>query len=261
MSQLVTPVTRRHYGWNRSRPDFRDLRLEPPTSLLDASLPAKIDLSNRCVAPMDQGDLGSCVAHGVTAVVRFDRLKQGLHDVPLSRLQLYYDTRRVEGNIASDSGCEIRDAIKCAAKTGIGPEKDWPYNITRFASRPPPMCYRDALANQALEYLKVDNTSVGAIKSALVSGYPVVIGISCYESFESAAVEQTGIIPLPKRTEKQLGGHCLYLHGYGNQDPDYADGRNSWGTSWGNRGDFHIPFAYLTNPGMADDFWIIRKVG
>jgi C1A family cysteine protease len=34
--------------------------------------------------------------------------------------------------------------------------------------------------------------------------------------------------------------------------------RKSWGTSWGKKGYFRMPYAYLTDPNLADDFWTIR---
>jgi C1A family cysteine protease len=32
---------------------------------------------------------------------------------------------------------------------------------------------------------------------------------------------------------------------------------NSWGTGWGQSGFFTIPFAYLTNTDLAEDFWMV----
>ena len=36
--------------------------------------------------------------------------------------------------------------------------------------------------------------------------------------------------------------------------------RNSWGTKWGMRGYFTMPYAYLTQASLARDFWTIRRV-
>jgi len=36
--------------------------------------------------------------------------------------------------------------------------------------------------------------------------------------------------------------------------------RNSWGADWGQNGYFTIPFEYLTNAELANDFWSIRLV-
>ncbi len=35
--------------------------------------------------------------------------------------------------------------------------------------------------------------------------------------------------------------------------------RNSWGTGWGMNGYFTMPFPYLADRGLSDDFWTIRR--
>jgi C1A family cysteine protease len=36
--------------------------------------------------------------------------------------------------------------------------------------------------------------------------------------------------------------------------------RNSWGTGWGIQGYFMMPYDYLTNTNLSDDFWAIQTV-
>ena len=36
--------------------------------------------------------------------------------------------------------------------------------------------------------------------------------------------------------------------------------RNSWNTDWGIKGYFRIPYSYLTDKSLANDFWTIRAV-
>jgi len=36
--------------------------------------------------------------------------------------------------------------------------------------------------------------------------------------------------------------------------------RNSWGARWGIKGYFTLPYAYVTDNNLANDFWTIRVV-
>jgi C1A family cysteine protease len=121
-------------------------------------IPATVDLRAHCPPVMDQGSLGSCTAHGITGALRYEMIHRGLPDIPLSRLQLYYDERDMEGTVASDAGAEIRDGIKSAAKKGVAHETLWPYRIAKYRTKPPAKAYSDALQFRALKYQRVEVT-------------------------------------------------------------------------------------------------------
>lgn len=97
------------------------------------------------------------------------------------------------------------------------------------------------------------------MKGCLASGYPFVFGFSVYESFESQAVAQTGIVPMPSPNEQLLGGHAVLAVGYDDEQGRFIV-RNSWGKDWGMEGYFTIKYDYLLNDNLADDFWTIRRV-
>lgn len=244
------------YGFIPSIKDRRDLKFSAtPAGLMDESLlPASMDLRMSLPPVMNQYSLGSCTAHGVTAALRFNMINSGQPDVPLSRLQMYYDSRALEGTIASDAGAQIRDVIKVAAK-GVGREDLWPYDLTKWDQTPPADVDADAPHYQAFEYRSVD-VSVRAIKTALYTERPVILGITVYDSFESDAVAQTGIVPMPAAGEAVISGHCMLAVGYG-QKPGYFTVRNSWGPLWGDEGNCYLPESYLGSTEFASDLWVI----
>jgi len=97
------------------------------------------------------------------------------------------------------------------------------------------------------------------LKGCLASGYPIVFGFTVYESFESDAVAKTGQVPMPKPNEKTLGGHAVLAVGYDESVQRFIV-RNSWGKNWGIKGYFTMPYGYLTDSNLSDDFWTIRVV-
>jgi C1A family cysteine protease len=249
----------KRYGWVRDIPDQRDFRYQPPPRLA-RTLPQKVDLRDGFPPCYNQGELGSCTANAISGELQFLEMKEGAASpVMPSRLFIYFNERALEGTVDSDSGAQIRDGIKSVAKRGFCPEELWPYDIRRFAHKPPDKCYRAALKDRVSQYLRLDHDSSVPLLTCLASGYPFVFGFSVYESFESPRVAETGVVPLPRLGERVLGGHAVVACGYDLKASRFTV-RNSWGARWGVGGYFTMPFAYLTNAFLSADFWTIRKV-
>jgi C1A family cysteine protease len=255
---MTLPRELRHYGWIPDVPDQRDYVYAAPAPYL-AELPAKTDLRANCPPVYDQGELGSCTANAIGAAIEFDRMKQGLSDFVPSRLFIYYNERKIEGTVSIDAGAMIRDGIKTVASDGACPEPEWPYVISKFTTRPPAKCYEDAKLDRVVAYQRLIQ-DINQMKGCLASGFPFVFGFTVYESFESPDVAKSGHAVMPSLGERAVGGHAVVAVGY-EDSRQWFIVRNSWGTGWGMKGYFTMPYAYLLTPGLARDFWTIRLVG
>lgn len=241
----------KRYGWIRDRLDQRDFKYAAimPSNI---QLPPSVDLRNQCPPIFDQGDLGSCTANALAGNVGF--IHSGF--IP-SRLFIYFDERAIEHTISSDSGAQIRDGIKSLSKQGVCSEDLWPYDVSKFTDKPTADCYKAAKLELISSYHALSN-DLNELKTCLAQGFPFVMGISVYSSFESASVAKDGIIPIPSPEDNPIGGHALMVVGYDDSKNSFLV-RNSWGENWGISGYCYIPYEYITNPNLASDFWTIRS--
>lgn len=245
----------RRYDYRPDLPDKRDFYFKYSRG---APLPDSIDMREQMSRIEDQLRLGSCTANAWVGVIEYlDKLKDG-HYQNWSRLFLYYNERALHGDEDQDKGAYIRDGAKALAKLGICRETHWKYDVDKFAERPPDACYQEGLSHQALRYSRVDQTEE-AMLSALAQKNPIVIGFTVYESFESDAVTETGMVPIPDRSERILGGHAVLIVGYDRPKKLFTV-RNSWGSKWGDHGHCYIPFGYFLDPDLAEDLWIMQTV-
>jgi C1A family cysteine protease len=249
--------TRHGYGWVPDLPDQRDYlyrAIRPAPTVL----PHDVDLRPTCSPVEDQGNLGSCTANALVGALEFLEKKNGKQVTDLSRLFIYYNERVIEHTVKTDSGAMLRDGIKTLTKDGVCTEKRWPYVIRKFAVKPTPRCYKEALSHTITSYHRI--LTLEEMLACLAEGYPFVFGFTVYESFESAEVAQTGLVPMPTQGERVLGGHAVLAVGYSESTRRFIV-RNSWGTGWGDAGYFTIPYEYLSNRDLSDDFWTIRAGG
>jgi C1A family cysteine protease len=221
------------------------------------NIPDSVDLREVSSMPpvYDQGKIGSCTANALCSAFAFE------HPGFLgSRLFLYYNERVLDNNISSDSGATLADGIKTLTTHGLCPESDWPYDETKFATKPPDSAYVEALNHKTVKVYNVPY-NLSDMQATLASGIPFVVGIKIFSSFESPSVAKTGIVSMPKRKKKDkfLGGHAVLVCGYNNATQMWTL-KNSWGPSWGDKGYFYLPYKYLLKPKLSADFWAIEAV-
>ncbi len=248
-------IKRKISGWIPDLPDHRDI-LYKSVYKMPFFLPKKIDLRSNCSAVENQGELGSCTANALVGSLEFLEMKNGVKFCDMSRLFIYYNEREIEHSVDSDSGAMIRDGIKTLKKQGVCSEKSWPYNIAKFKKKPSPACFKEALNHQITSYQRLE--TVSQTKACLASGFPFVFGFTVYESFDTQIVEETGKVDMPKPDDYVLGGHAVMAVGYDDELKRFIV-RNSWGKTWGRDGYFTMPYDYLADRNLSDDFWTIRS--
>lgn len=250
--------TNRVLNWKPSPLDPRDLK---STRHLDAP----VELPNNFTLPIeipvyDQLDQGSCTANSGCACYRYE-YHEITNDFTFdpSRQFLYYNTRLIEGTEGEDSGAYIRDVFKALFKQGLATEKTWPYGSNRLVLKPSDKAYMEGLDNVVIKYASV-RQDLETIKRTLFSGAAISFGFTVYSSFMSGNWDRTtGIMPIPKRTETIEGGHAVTIIGWDDSKQAFHI-QNSWGTSWGQQGKFWMPYSFLLDPQMADDFWCIETI-
>lgn len=247
------PIEIPQFHWKKDKVDTRDYIYQVSA----VRTPNIVDLRPFCTSIEDQGNLGSCTGQAVAGAIELLN-KRNNKQTDVSRLYIYYFERVLMGTVNYDSGAYIRDGIKATNKYGAPLERLWPYVINQFRAQPSKPALEDGAKRKVTLYERA--TDFNACINAIANGYPVIIGYLVYSSFLSNVVTKTGMMPYPNtRRESLLGGHAVLLVGYDMRRQHFI-ARNSWGTRWGDKGYFYMPFSVIQDTRMSFDFWVIKSV-
>jgi C1A family cysteine protease len=240
--------------------------------------PPTADLRFWCSPVENQLSLGACTAHAAVGIVEYFQQRSFGKYLDGSRLFVYKTTRNLMG-VTGDTGAWLRNAMGALVTCGVPTERYWPYVVADFDIDPSPFVYSVADNFEAVKYFCHDPIAknvakkdvVASVKKYLGVGVPSMFGFWGYASFDYG--DQPGHIPLP--TDAELAGdpawgHAIVAIGYDNarkitntKNNKTTTGalliRNSWGTSWGDKGYGWMPYEYI-HKNAAMDFWSLIKM-
>lgn len=199
-----------------------------------STIASYIDLSRYSGPIYDQGQQGSCKANQVISAIELSARMYGVELQPLSRQQLYNDTREAQLTFNRDSGSAMGVAEKVAMEKGIAFESSFTYGLHNL--------YEHTSANVDAEAATQKVTSVNNFGMAfnplglaykvgeqLMQGKPVMLDTWIREGFGSNITWQD------YSDNNVRGGHAVLIVGIDMVNQNYKI-QNSWGSEWGNDG-------------------------
>jgi hypothetical protein len=232
----------------------------PPRSNLKA---AHVSYTLAYPPVRDQGQIGSCTAFcGTEADEILYYYKKGSWTSTLSPAFVYYCERVLINKqaISTDGGAYMVNIPQALQRYGDCLEVSYLYppsnTSTEYKTAPTAAAMTEALnyriGQLTTSYAVLPQGDLDAVKNLLDNNIPVMLGFNVYDTrnytlFEGLNTTNFTYNPLKTNGQvvpgaKLLGGHAVPIIGYDdNLNAFYCE--NSWGTGWGNKGFFYIPYS------------------
>lgn len=214
--------------------DIRDY--EYPAVRTRSLIPATLDLRNSLTEVRDQESQPTCVAQAGCCCKEYQERREINFNDHLSPQFIYNNRSNYPG-----VGMHGRDLMQILQRLGVAQEKTFNYGDTTMNM--PEEVLTDAVNFKIKSYAQIIfkyssdrlpaySENIEAVKLALVENGPTVITLPVF-NYSTVFWKRAS-------NENLIGWHAVALCGY-NASGFIA--RNSWGTSWGNRGYFEITYS------------------
>lgn len=239
-------VTMAHGQSLRTTGSPRDLRTR-----IAATPPSSYSLKQYALAPGNQGPVGSCVAWA-TGYTAYGILmhEQGISGSPMAPMFIY--SQIAQGR---DTGTTASAALPMEYQQGIDRGSDYWQGSYDYTTQPTQEERDKATYYELSGYtdLTASGNVKSAIKSAISSGKPVVVGFlvrtGLFDLDSANHNYSTASGPYAKDSNGNSEGHEVTIVGYTSTGVTIE---NSWGTNWGDKGYFTAPWSWITSSDILE---------
>lgn len=190
---------------------------------------------------LNQGNIGSCVAHALVTMKWYQEHKERKSTVQYSTDYIYHN--RLETDYQGN-GMIVREALSQLHKCGVCEYVNLPTN-TAYPNKGTKNCIialsEEAKPQKINTYVRCANTD--EICAAIYQNGAAILCVQVKSSFSSFYLrdENNFTLPVPKDEEKSFGYHCICAIGYTENGIII---QNSWGEVWGHNGLAVLPWDY-----------------
>ena len=224
------------FGCIKDKFDERDYLMRAYLAVV--KLPKKVDYTKEMSPVRDQGEEGICVGFAVAVGMKeYQEFLDYEKLIILSPRFVYAEAKKIDG-MPELEGTTIRAAMQVLKKKGVCRESYWPYQPYQ-KDKPLSGAVVNAKKFCIMTYARILN--LDELRMSLATKGPAVLGV---QVFKGMLKTKTGIVPMPKKGERSLGGHAIAACGY-DDEKELVKFKNSWSDKWGQAGYGFLPYAYI----------------
>lgn len=260
ISTVYTQTSRRFYtGDLTDESEFNKIARSPERALRDLNnIPASFSLKAYAPIPGDQGKAGTCVAWSSSYAARTISycIQHLITDpaqikaVSFSPNFIYYYVKQ-PGDQDCTGGAKVEMAMKVLMQRG---DVLLTENVNDCATKIESQIDTTAKTYSIKAYSALTNTfgritknEVLAIKRGIAEKKPVIFSLKCFKSLFDVGKEA---VWRKKENDSIVANHAMCIVGFDdNKEGGAFEVMNSWGTEWGDKGFFWLPYNMLEQYG------------